>query len=264
MESLIALLQPFGLTQYEARALVALVQRGTSTAYQVSKDSGIPRARIYDVLDGLVHQGLVMIQTTAEDAKSYRAVPIAVCLDRWRHQWQDRLDQAETELQALATIPPTVPMTLATMQGSANILAFCRIMMQRAERYVMISLWDRLYTALLPDFQRALTRGVHVKGLVMNVTDPVGDLVAHRMNPYMASIATARWFIVSVDGHEICYGHSPDQNGPAYYTNDRVHLYLFEDYIWHDVLVNKLVTQGDPAALDAWILPEMARFFERD
>jgi len=75
MDQIIALLQPLGLTQYEARAFVTLVHRGLSTAYQVSKGAGIPRARIYDVLDGLVNQGLVMSIPTADDTKTYRAVP---------------------------------------------------------------------------------------------------------------------------------------------------------------------------------------------
>lgn len=100
-------------------------------------------------------------------------------------------------------------MTLATLHGADNIVAFCRILMQRAERYIMISLWDTLYHALASGLQSALERGVHAKGLVMNVTEPVlGDLVAHRINPYMASITTDRWFMVSVDGRELCYGYS--------------------------------------------------------
>ena len=265
MDSLIALLQPLGLTQYEARAFVALVQRGQNTAYQVSKDSGIPRARIYDVLDGLVRQGLVMLSPTPADTKRYQAVPITACLDQWRRRWQMRLDQVEEELQALTAARPAAPMTLATLQGADNITAFCRMLLQRANRYVMLSVWDAFYETLVPDLEAALSRGVRVKGLVMNVTTPVlGDLVAHRVNPYMASITTDRWFIVTVDGRELCYGHAPADDGPAFYTNDGVHLYLFEDYIWHDVLVNKLVTQGDAAALDAWILPAQAQFFERE
>ncbi len=265
MDSLIALLQPLGLTQYEARAFATLVQRGQSTAYQVSKDSGIPRARIYDVLDDLTRQGLVMLSPTPDDTKRYQAVPVAACLDQWRRRWQTRLDAVEAELHALTAVRPTAPMTLATLQGADNITAFCRMLVQRAQRYVMLSVWEAFYATLVPDLQTALARGIRVKGLVMNVTPPVlGDLASHRINPYMASIIKDRWFILSVDGRELCYGHTPEHDGPAFYTNDSVHLYLFEDYIWHDVLVNTLVAQGDPAALDAWILPAQAAFFERE
>lgn len=47
-----------GLTTYEAKAYVALLGRDSFTAAQVARQSGLPRQRIYDVLDTLVEKGL--------------------------------------------------------------------------------------------------------------------------------------------------------------------------------------------------------------
>jgi len=47
-----------GLTLYEARAYVALVRRDASTPAQVARLAGVPRPRIYDVLESLVGKGL--------------------------------------------------------------------------------------------------------------------------------------------------------------------------------------------------------------
>ena len=55
---LIGQLTSLGLTTYEARAYVALLGRDSFTAAQVSRQAGLPRQRIYDVLDNLVHKGL--------------------------------------------------------------------------------------------------------------------------------------------------------------------------------------------------------------
>lgn len=49
-----------GLTSYEARAYVALVRRDASTAAEVARIAGVPRPRIYDVVDGLVAKGLAV------------------------------------------------------------------------------------------------------------------------------------------------------------------------------------------------------------
>jgi sugar-specific transcriptional regulator TrmB len=43
-----------GLTQYEARAYVALIRRDASAPAEVAKVAGVPRPRIYDVTDSLV------------------------------------------------------------------------------------------------------------------------------------------------------------------------------------------------------------------
>lgn len=47
-----------GLTQYEARAYVALIRRDGSTPAEVAKVAGVPRPRIYDVIASLVAKGL--------------------------------------------------------------------------------------------------------------------------------------------------------------------------------------------------------------
>ena len=45
-------LTDLGLTGYEARVYLALVNRSRYTAAQIARESGVPRQRIYDVLSG--------------------------------------------------------------------------------------------------------------------------------------------------------------------------------------------------------------------
>ena len=55
---LISQLTRLGLTSYEARAYAALVRRDSFSAAQVARQAGLPRQRIYDVLETLVQKGL--------------------------------------------------------------------------------------------------------------------------------------------------------------------------------------------------------------
>lgn len=254
-------LQTFGFTQYEARSYVTLVEHGKLNAYQVSKTSGIPRARIYETLDGLANRGIVMVEEDNEGNKSYIALPVDVLLDQIGKQWQESFNGVQQELKWLETRQPTPNTYVATVKGQENILAFCRILLRRAKQQVTISMWAPMYNELLPEFEEIVKSGLHLKGIVFNTDSPIGELYPHRMNKYMASIVDERWFVMSVDGKELLYGHSAEQGKSAFYTDDPVHLYLLEDYIWHDVLVNRLVERGSQEQLDNWILPEMERFF---
>jgi HTH-type transcriptional regulator, sugar sensing transcriptional regulator len=47
-----------GLTRYEAQAYVALIRRDGSTPAEVAKVAGVPRPRIYDVMDSLAAKAL--------------------------------------------------------------------------------------------------------------------------------------------------------------------------------------------------------------
>jgi sugar-specific transcriptional regulator TrmB len=57
-----AVLQDLGLTAYEAGAYVALTRRGRLTGAEVARLAGLPRQRIYDVLDALVERGLASVE----------------------------------------------------------------------------------------------------------------------------------------------------------------------------------------------------------
>jgi sugar-specific transcriptional regulator TrmB len=51
-----------GLTGYEAGAYLALTRRGRATGAEVARLAGLPRQRIYDVLDGLVAHGIASVE----------------------------------------------------------------------------------------------------------------------------------------------------------------------------------------------------------
>jgi sugar-specific transcriptional regulator TrmB len=61
MESAIDKLRQVGLTEYEAKAYLALLNTHLSTATKASEKSGIPRTRIYSVLESLKDKGWVRV-----------------------------------------------------------------------------------------------------------------------------------------------------------------------------------------------------------
>ena len=56
-------LKIFGLNKYEASAYVTIVKRSVSSAREISKFSGVPYSRIYDVLDSLEKKGWIFIES---------------------------------------------------------------------------------------------------------------------------------------------------------------------------------------------------------
>jgi HTH-type transcriptional regulator, sugar sensing transcriptional regulator len=60
MESVVEKLQHVGLTEYEAKAYLGLINTHFSTATQVSERSGVPRTKIYSVLESLGSSNCMM------------------------------------------------------------------------------------------------------------------------------------------------------------------------------------------------------------
>jgi sugar-specific transcriptional regulator TrmB len=61
MKSVVEKLQKVGLTEYEAKAYVGLLSDHLSTATKLSEKSGVPRTRIYSVLETLAQKGWIRI-----------------------------------------------------------------------------------------------------------------------------------------------------------------------------------------------------------
>lgn len=69
---LVSLLKELNLTEYEAKALVTLFKFSESDAPTISRNSEIPKTRIYDVLDKLKEKGYVL--EVYKSPKTYKIV----------------------------------------------------------------------------------------------------------------------------------------------------------------------------------------------
>jgi sugar-specific transcriptional regulator TrmB len=94
-----------GLTQYEAKVYLALLQRRFFTAAEVARVSTVPRQRIYDVLSSLFDRGLVRIRQGG--SMQYTAIDPQQAMDRLiaeRRAALEGLERTTTEL--LAALAP--------------------------------------------------------------------------------------------------------------------------------------------------------------
>jgi DNA-binding MarR family transcriptional regulator len=73
-------LTDLGLTGYESRVYLALVNRSRYTAAQLARESRVPRQRIYDVLSSLTERGLV--RALPGQVARYTAVDPASAIER--------------------------------------------------------------------------------------------------------------------------------------------------------------------------------------
>jgi HTH-type transcriptional regulator, sugar sensing transcriptional regulator len=258
MDQLILQLKQLGYTEYEAKAYIALVQNSHVSAYQVSKDSGIPRARIYGTLDLLVKKGLVLKESSTNQT-IYSALPVSMFLAKSKEEWHKNFDSMSEEFKKIEVNEPKEENKILVIKSRESIIEYCKKVISEAKNKIVLSMWDDMYE----EFQEILeekSKAVSIRGITLHVENALPTLDKHRITNYTETITNPHWFIISVDGHSMIYGPSPQEREVAFYTNDPVHIYLLEDYIWHDVLVNRLVKRTD-LDLNEWITKERTEFF---
>jgi len=90
----------FGLTEYQARAYLALLDLGASTASEIPPLSRVPRTRIYSTMQQLHAKGLVEI--LPETPLRYKAVAFAAYLRAMAEDLRGRAGQIDGSLDALS------------------------------------------------------------------------------------------------------------------------------------------------------------------
>lgn len=259
MEEIVQQLKKLGFNEYEAKSYLSLVRLGPVTAYQVSKESGIPRARIYDVLSTLVEKGIVM-KEEINDTTRYSPLPVETFLQKAQSEWQSTYSVISDSLKSLESSEKKMDNRVITLKENKTIISYCQTLLKKAERRIVISMWDEMYEELKEELVQAAKK-VIVQGITLHVENPIENLEIHRITPFTENLSTDHWFIISIDSKEMIYGPSIRDRSVAFYTDDPVHIYLLEDYVWHDVLVNRLVRRSQDE-LEKWITTERRIFFK--
>ena len=92
----VSVLKGIGLTMYEAQAYVTLTSLISTTATEIAEKSGIPRSKIYDVLNGLAEKNFIEIEDGRPQTYNVKS-PVEV-LNREKERIDSEIDDAITRL----------------------------------------------------------------------------------------------------------------------------------------------------------------------
>lgn len=136
-------LQNLGLTEYEVKAYTALLEHEVRTASQISRHSGIPFSKIYEVLGSLERKGWV----EAEHARpsKYFPKPPSIALETTRLRMESEL--RGNERQVLEELKPLYEMKGARerpeiwiVRGEYNVLSKIYETLVKSQRELLIAL----------------------------------------------------------------------------------------------------------------------------
>lgn len=135
MDALISLLLSLGLSQYESKAYVALVQEFPANPHQIGKRSGVPTAKIYEVMARLEARGLVLKATGQQ--KGFVPRDPQEAFGEWEKAYASGLQKT---VEALAHVmPKSAPTTIWHVETTGGVLNFGRTLIQEAGESVTFS-----------------------------------------------------------------------------------------------------------------------------
>ena len=151
-------LRALGFTTYESKAYITLLKNNPSTRYELSKNSGVPRSAIYDVIKKLENLGAVNALYTSPE--KYVPLPPKQLLGLLERQFKEKIEDARKALEQFDT--KIEPGHLWNIVGYQNMLHKAREMISNAQESVFLSVWDRECKRLKEDLDAARERGVRI------------------------------------------------------------------------------------------------------
>lgn len=170
----------FSLNIYESKVWLALLGKNIATVGEIAEASGVPRSRVYDVLESLEKRGFA-IAKLGKPVK-YLAVKPSIIIE---HMKNNMLREAEEKTKSLTEIKenpeyqdlellyskgikPVQPEELSSaIRGRQNAYSFLRTMIEEAKKdVVLVSTIDALKRKsrfLKPLFEKLRSNGVSIK-----------------------------------------------------------------------------------------------------
>lgn len=231
-------MKQLGFSEYESKAYLNLLEEYPLNGYALSKKSGIPRSRIYEVLKNLIEKQLVFEQED-EKNKLYYPVDPDIFIKKVRAHY-DGLFSNISEFTGKIYKEKKQDDRLVVIKGRENIIGFLNLLIRGAEKRIAISIWENEIKELQSELTKSIERGVVLRGIYFGRKTPFDTLVPHRrLDRYIAE-KKERYISIVVDGtHTISGVVSRGEDSKVTWTRDEGFIEITEDYIAHDLAVNQ-------------------------
>jgi len=164
---LIRNLQSLGFSDYEAKAYISLLKVQPATAYEVSKEAGIPKANCYTVLESLSKRDSV--QPISEGPMRYVAVPPEILFDRIARSTEQRCNLLIEDLKMIGSVPDYD--YVWSLSGKEPIDQAISQLIKDARHQLWVKATDTALMAHLDELRNCAGRGVIVR-IILFGDDP--------------------------------------------------------------------------------------------
>jgi sugar-specific transcriptional regulator TrmB len=171
-----------GLTEYEARALAELLSLGRTTAPNLAEATGIPKARVYGVLDSLSDRGFLKV--IPGRPKRYQPRSPEAILERAVENRRQEYEGFERAIEAVREeflaefgpryeragedVAPAEELFHVVDVGEPSEAETLRLYREADERVVVITTSFEYFEAVEPALADAIERGIDVDVLMLH------------------------------------------------------------------------------------------------
>ena len=237
-------LMNLGLSDYEARTYLALLEDHPLTAYEAAGQAGIPTSKIYGVVRKLLDKQMIL-EIQDQSKKRYVPQEPEEFLSSYRYQMNKRISTLSSELRK-----PRKKKNLSfiwNLTDMDQMMEKAERMILTAEKTILLSLWKEEFLQLAPLVDKKRDEGIKTAVVHFGpVSSGRENLFQHPIEDTLYQEKGGRGFTLVTDSASALAG-TISENGPeGAWSRNRGFVTLAEDYIKHDIYIMKIVERFEP------------------
>ena len=240
VNKIIQQIMALGFSEYEARAYVSLIKIQPATAYEISRESGIPSSKIYEIIARLLEKNIFLL-VMEQDKKKYVPVPPDEFIESRKSYFDETLENLKEDLPKVRKNEGVS--FIWNIYEYGYLMDKAGRMIENAEKEVMVSLWREEFVVLEKSLKKAESRGVKVAIVHFGMPEKqIGQMFQHPIEDTIYDEKGGRGFTLVCDGATGLVGTvSKNLQVEGAWSHNLGFITLAEDYIKHDIYIMKIV-----------------------
>jgi HTH-type transcriptional regulator, sugar sensing transcriptional regulator len=240
MDSLLPSFTKLGLTTFEAKAYLSLLQKGNVTGYELSKASGIPSSKIYSVLNHLVGKDLI-VPLEAHPVRYLPRTP-EEAVEKMVKEFGETFSFLKKELGKLQRRPDREEVVARNILGKKEIFRKAREIIHGTKHSLYLALWKEEWRSIHAALKKVHTRGIKISVVAYGpVPGRLGKIYQHAPSDLPFRERRERRFVLISDDQKALFANfSLEDSEKAVWTENKGLVLLVRDFIIHEIYIVKI------------------------
>jgi len=239
-------IENLGLSAYEAKAYFALLSESPLTGYKLSKNSGVPRSRIYETIEKLVAKGLVLTQ----EGNTTLLIPVSLesFLEKKEKESKRNINFLKEVLPQLKK--PVETQGIWAISGRDQIFEAVSHFITQAKSHIYLVSFDSDIIYFEDALSKAEKRQVSIYGVYCGEkVFTMKNLHPHQGLP----CSSCRDISLTIDSEEALVGCTfPSDGAKIAVTKNPGIIHVSEEYIKHEIFLSQLFKTYDKVPSEEW------------
>lgn len=250
----------FGFTKYQAKAYITLLENDDISAYEISKRSGVPQSKVYETVNNLVEEGIIIAR--GENPVHYSPLPLKEFIQRHRSKMEKSLNTLEKELKEVSRGSEIDYMW--HFEGPDSCMEKVKNIIEKAENIIVLEIWDEEYQRLCQELQAAADKGVKILMIYYGEERELpGEVYFHRLEKLQEYTSSqGRWLTVLTDSSDCFFGSFSEDRTEGIWSQNQAFMLMAQSFISHDIYIAEIYDKFS-RELDREFGPNLARLRAR-